>query len=169
MDSSFSLQRTHARGLQRGRGHCEAPRDLRRDAPRVRCRCKRWKEVQPAAPRCRYLVIVEDPDYCRAGAAFDARNFPHVSCRGETVQHREVERRPIGSAFGTAIAEHRWGLAGDLHGAVRHEPMLARCGWPLAPPRAQGEAEVLAKACHYYRLPPELLGLNRERPGAAPA
>ena len=65
------------------------------------------------------LVIVDDPEYCRAGAAFDVRNFPHVSCRGETVQHREVERRPIGSEFGTGIAERRWGLAGDLHRAVR--------------------------------------------------
>src|SRR5829696_4959771 len=138
MDSSFSLQRAHAPGLRRGRGHCEAPRDLRRDAPRVRGRCKRWEEVQPAAPRCRYLVIVDDPDYCRAGAAFDARNFPHVSCRGESVQHREVERRPIGSTFGTAIAECRWGLAGDLHVAGRQEPMLARCDGPTTRLRAQG-------------------------------
>src|SRR5215212_3349202 len=95
-----------------------------------------------------YLVIVDDPDYCRAGAAFDARNFPHVSCRGETVQHREVERRPIGFAFGTAIAERRWGLAGDLHSPVRHEPMLAHCGGLLARLRAQGDYEVLAKRSH---------------------
>ena len=135
----------------------------------MRGRCKRWEEVQPAAPRCRYLVIVDDPDYCRAGVAFDARNFPHVSSWGETPQHREVERRPIGSAFGSAIAERRWGLAGDLHGAVRQEPMLAPGDRSLAWLWAQGDYEVLAKACHYYRLPPELLGLNRERPGAAPA
>src|SRR5215212_4327452 len=89
-------------------------------------------------PRCRYLGVVEDPDYCRAGAAFDARNFPHVSCRGESVQHREVERRPIGSTFGTAIAECRWGLAGDLHVAGRQEPMLARCDGPTTRLRAQG-------------------------------
>jgi hypothetical protein len=133
----------------------------------VRGRCKRREEVQPAAPRCRYLVIVDDPDYCRAGAAFDARNFPHVFCRGETVQPREVERRPIGSAFGTAIAERRWGLAGDLHLARRQEPMLARCGGPTTRLRTQGDYEVLAKACHYYQLPPKLLGLNRERSGAA--
>src|SRR5215217_4169093 len=149
MDSSVGLQRTHARGLRRGRGHCEAPRDLRREAPGVRDRCKRWEEVQTAAPRCRYLVIVDDPEYCRAGAAFDARNFPHVSSWGETVQHREMERRPIGSAFGTGIAERRWGLAGYLHGAVRHEPMLARCDGPSsARLRAQGGFEVLAKRSH---------------------
>src|SRR5215208_124249 len=101
----------------------------------------------------RALVIVDDPDYCRAGAAFDARNFPHVSCRGETVQHREVERRPIGSAFGTAIAEHRWGLAGDLHGAVRLEPMLAPGDGPSsARLRAQGDFEVLANS---HQGPPQ--------------
>src|SRR5215208_7552298 len=124
-----------------------APRDLRRDAPRVRGRCKRPEEVLPAAPRCRYLVIVDDPDYCRAGAAFDARNFPHVSCRGETVHHREVERRPIGSAFGTAIAERRWGLAGYLHLARRHEPPLAPGDGPSsARLRTQGDFEVLANS-----------------------
>src|SRR5215208_2859118 len=124
-----------------------APRDLRRDAPRVLGRCKRREQVHTAAPHCRYLVIVDDPDYCRAGAAFDARNFPHVSCRGETEQEREVERRPIGSAFGAAIAERRWGLAGDLHLARRQEPMLARGDGPSpARLRAQGGFEVLANS-----------------------
>src|SRR5215212_1016039 len=99
--------------------------------------CSAFLGTPHPLPCCRYLGVVEDPDYCRADAAFGARNFPHVSCRGETEQHREVERRPIGSAFGTAIAERRWGLAGDLHRAVRHEPMLARCDGPLAWLRAQ--------------------------------
>src|SRR5215212_598832 len=101
---------------------------------------------------------------------FRCPQLPTRLLSGETEQEREVERRPIGSAFGTAIAEHRWSLTGDLHLARRQEPMLARCGGPpSARLRTQADYEVLAKACHYYRLPPKLLGLNRERPGAAPA
>jgi hypothetical protein len=96
MGSSFSLHRMH-KGYNRLRGVGIAERSAIVSA--IRSGELYWSKVQIAASRCRYLVIVDDPDYCRAGAAFDARNFPHVCCRGETVQEREVERRPIGSAL----------------------------------------------------------------------
>src|SRR5918994_7471689 len=108
MDSSFGLQRAHVRGSRRGRGHCGAPWTSQQDTPQGGY-VDGSKEGDCRCPAVDDLAVVEDPHYCRAGAAFDARNLPHVSCRGKTVHHREVERRPIGSAFGTAIAERRRG------------------------------------------------------------
>jgi hypothetical protein len=44
---------------------------------------------------------------------------------GKTVLHYNVTNGRFGIiALGTCIAERRWGLAGDLHSAVRHEPLL---------------------------------------------
>jgi hypothetical protein len=90
-------------------------------------------------PRCLYLgcVVILNID---SNGVFDILDPPDASSRRETVQDFDVAYRRFGVvALGTAIAERRWELAGYLHGAVRHEPMLARCDGPSsARLRAQG-------------------------------
>jgi hypothetical protein len=58
---------------------------------------------------------------------------------GKTVLHYNVTNGRFGIiALGTCIAERRWGLAGDLHTAVRHEPPLGKDdGPPARTPLAQ--------------------------------
>ena len=86
-------------------------------------------------PRCRYLVIVDDPDGhpALAGVAFGVGELPNVSSRGKSVQELDVTYWRFGVvARWAGIAERRWTLAGDLHSAVRHEPLLGHRDGPLA-------------------------------------
>jgi hypothetical protein len=96
-------------------------------------------------PRCRYLVIVDDIKYGRAlvGFAFGViHNLPDVSSSfaRETVPHLDVTDWRFGVvALRAGIAERRWGLAGDLHAAVRHEQPLAHGDRSLARLRTQSD------------------------------
>jgi hypothetical protein len=97
-------------------------------------------------PRCRSLVIVDDIEYYPAfvGFAFRVHDLPGVASWGKSVLHHDVTDGRFGVvALGTGIAERRWGLAGDLHAAVRHKSTLARGDGSLARLRAQGDFEVL--------------------------
>jgi hypothetical protein len=94
-------------------------------------------------PRCRYLVIVDDLDYGRGfvGFAFGVHDLPDVasSFARETMLHHDMPDWRFGVvALRAGVAEWRWGLAGDLDAAVRHEPPLAHGDGPLARLRAQG-------------------------------
>jgi len=93
-------------------------------------------------PRCRYLVIVDDIEYYLALAfcdAFGVHDLPGVASWGKTVLHYNVTDWRFGViALGTCIAERRWGLAGDLHAAVRRKPPLGKDdGPPARTPLAQ--------------------------------
>jgi hypothetical protein len=91
--------------------------------------------VSTAVPRCRYLVIIDDIEYgsAFAGFAFGVHDLPGVASWRKTMPHHDVPDGGVGVvALRTGIAERRWALAGDLHAAVRHKPLLAHGDGPLA-------------------------------------
>jgi hypothetical protein len=84
--------------------------------------------MQPA-----HVSLWQDRCAFVAGGAFGVHDLPDISSRGEAVPHLDVTYRRFGViALRAGIAERRWTLAGDLHAAVRHEPLLGHRDGPLA-------------------------------------
>jgi hypothetical protein len=86
-------------------------------------------------PLCRYLAIVDDLDYgtAFAGFAFGVYNLPDVASWWKTVLHHDVTDRRFGVvALRASVAQRRRWVPGDLHAAVRHEPLLGHGDGPLA-------------------------------------